>query len=263
MVGHPSSELLSLLAHRGDLIRCINDGIQDKRELAGELDVSRSTINRGLRELEEHGVVRDHSKRYELTLYGQFALQLYRHTERLTDARLLFPNLPCETPFEILPGANVTVAERQAPRRPVKTVGELIESATRVHGVFVAILPTHAESISKRIRNDVLSADFVIGDKTLNHLLTKQADTLQTALQADSCTVWQSNADFSFNLVVADEAAMSLGVYDDRGRLLGTLVNDTETAVAWALDTFQKYRATAETISLQTRTSHADVTDTG
>lgn len=69
--GDAGRELLGVLLARQEFIACLRDHPSTKPELVAECEVSRSTVDRGIGDLEEAGLVCRVQSRYELTLFGE------------------------------------------------------------------------------------------------------------------------------------------------------------------------------------------------
>ena len=71
------SEIVDVLSHREDLVRCLLNRPKSKQELVEELDISRSTVDRATRELESLDLTECSENGYELTLYGRLTTESY------------------------------------------------------------------------------------------------------------------------------------------------------------------------------------------
>lgn len=72
MVAHDTTlELVDILRRRDEIVACLVEDSQDKRTLVEEVDISRSTLDRALRELESVGVVAYTEGEYTVTPVGQ------------------------------------------------------------------------------------------------------------------------------------------------------------------------------------------------
>jgi len=76
-----ASKIIGVLSHRTEFIECLLDEPKNKQEFVEELDVSRSTANRAIRELEAVGFIEYQDIGYRLTLCGGLAVQEYQAFE--------------------------------------------------------------------------------------------------------------------------------------------------------------------------------------
>jgi len=73
--GRDGDDLPSLVGRREPTLRLLSDGPTTNRDVIDALEVSRSTVTRALRELEEAGFVGRRDGGYATTLAGRFALE--------------------------------------------------------------------------------------------------------------------------------------------------------------------------------------------
>ena len=78
MVTETASNIIGVLSHRIEFIDCLLDGPKTKPEFVEELDISRSTANRAVRELESVGFLEYQDTGYRLILCGRLAAQEYQ-----------------------------------------------------------------------------------------------------------------------------------------------------------------------------------------
>lgn len=80
--GDTASEVIKGLSRRIDFIDCLREEPKDERALVRELGVSRSTVDRGIRELDELGLIRQDDQEYTLTLCAELIVDDYKKFER-------------------------------------------------------------------------------------------------------------------------------------------------------------------------------------
>lgn len=242
------TDLLRLLAHRGALLRSIAEGIHDRRELVAELDVSRSTVNRGIRDLEEAGLLTERSDGFELTRYGQLALDVYRTGDQLATVEPLVERLPPDVPLATIRNAEVVCAEPPLPQRPVDDIRSLIDDADEAVALAPAVLPSLVESTVDLVQQNELEASVVVDETVLEGLWSERPSAVRAGLETDGYSLLKTEREVTFGLLVVDDRVASIGVHDDTGRLLGLLIDDDRETVEWASETFEEYRGAAEAV---------------
>jgi len=75
MSGPRVAELLNHLAHRGDVLKSLEEGHSDSREMQNKADKSRSSVDRDIRLFKDDGYVKEYVGDYQLTQFGRFALR--------------------------------------------------------------------------------------------------------------------------------------------------------------------------------------------
>lgn len=248
MAGGDPSEFITAIERRGELLRELADGPTGKHELDRRLGVSRSTIDRGVRELEEIGLVERADGGYRQTLPGRLTLSEYdRFQDRvagLCDGTDLLAAVEPDADMEpaMLSGAQIVEATRSSPQRPVEMLYEVVERATSVRGFAPAIHPQQVETYRGRIVDDGMAAEIVVTDAALERLVTDYAEAFEEALACDHVTFWESDAEMPYSVTLAetsDGTYAGLLVYSEHG-ILGCALNDSPAAIEWAEARFER-----------------------
>lgn len=249
---------LDLLAQRADLLRAVRDDpTTTKPELADELAVSRSTVDRAVRQLETRGLVDRAGGGVSLTLNGRLALDSYE-TFRADLAGLN----AAETAIEALPDdarvapvlfrdATVVEATGVAPQRPTEAYRSLVADATHIRGYASRLLDSTVPTLRDRIVDGGLELDLVFDPAVLDALLGRHGDTVADALDTGRLTLRQTDDGLAYSLMVIDTPASTYACalfYDDSGHT-GFLYNDDPDAVEWAEGVDESLREDAETLS--------------
>jgi predicted transcriptional regulator len=129
-----------------------------KPDLVESLPVSRSTVDRAVRDLRDLSLVARRDGTFEATLPGRLTWRAYRRFRRrvaaVTDARDLLVHLDpdCGLETRALVGATVHVAEGPAPYRPTEVLEDLIADARRIRGLSTSI----TDSSSSRLVHEAV-----------------------------------------------------------------------------------------------------------
>lgn len=226
---------------------------RQKCELARELEESRSTIDRALRELERAAFVERTAAGYRTTLAGELALTEYdRYTARLDglfEYRELLDGLSTDEPLDtaLFGGVDASLPKQCSPHDPVESLATFLSDADHARVFGTAIIPKYVDIYYDRIVEEGMTAEFVLSEGVVEWLLSRREDDAREILGADGVTVAETTTDRSFSLVVTerdgtsasdvrhDQSDRSVGVmlYED-GTFVGFLHNDTREAVAWA-----------------------------
>ena len=252
------TDLLTHLAHRGAVLQCLHEGLSESRNIAAEISKSRSSVDRDIRLLKENDYINESVADYDLTPYGEFALEVYWAAEQLASAEALVPHLPASAAFALLQDATLREASGTLPTQPVDHVAELIGTSEHVKIAAPVVLPPLTEDLAKRVQDEAMTVDIIVTDDVLDQLWITHEEEIHTCLENQSCSLWQTDEELSFGLVIADDETMCLGVYDDSMRLLGTITNTSEDAVEWAFETFNEYRDASDEVFLRGSKSQTD-----
>lgn len=248
-----TGDAVALLARRAELLRSLRDGSPTKRELAAAQSVSRSTVDRAVRDLEAAGLV-EREDGVSLTLQGRLAFDVYEQLtetlDALDDASGVLDPLPPDATLDgaLLRGASVARPDPVAPQRPYLAYQSALEGATAVRGFAPAVLDENVPRFRERIVEDEVPVDLTVAPAALDELVSTHSDAVETCLDTGRLTLRRADETLDYGLVLAerpDATVVCALVYDDRG-LAGVLRNDERRAVRWAEDVYERLRADAE-----------------
>ncbi len=248
-----TGDAVALLDRRAELLRSLRDDARTKQELAAAQSVSRSTVDRAVRDLEAAGfVARDGG--VSLTPQGRVAFDAYEQfiatLNALDDASDVLDPLPADEPLDgaLLRDANVVRPDPVAPQRPYLAYQSVLEDATAVRGFVPAVLDENVPRFRERIVDDEVPVDLTVAPAALDELVSTHADAVGACLDTGRLTLRRANETLDYALVLVeqpDSTVVCALVYDDRG-LAGVLRNDGRRAVRWAEDVYERLRADAE-----------------
>lgn len=251
------ADLVPVIARRERLLAALHGSPQAKCDLVRALDVSRSTVDRAVRQLESDGLVERRGSGYGLTLVGRLVFEEYRtFTERtagLLDASPALDSLPAETPLDPVAfvDANVTVAERATPYRPGDRHIQLLEEADHVRLLSTAVGPRFVEAVRDAVVERAAHVSLGVTGAVAEQLVTRHAAAFGDALGADELELRE----------LADTPPFSLGLFaQPSGTAFGALVydddaprayvdNDTAAAVEYGERCFERFWTAAEPIA--------------
>lgn len=256
------AEMGKCLRNRSHFLRRLRRP-HEKCELARELQESRSTIDRAVRELERAGFVDRTGDGYRTTLAGELALEDYeRHTERLDGIarfREALAGLAPDAPLDaaLFEDATVSLPEPHCPYEPVEALSTFLASAGHVRLFTPAVVPRYVDVYRERVEAG-MTADLVLAEEVVEWLLARRKEDVAAILGTPGVTVSQTPLDRSFSLVLVDRSdavdsdapadrAVGVMLYDD-GSILGFVRSDSREAVAWAEDLFERIASEAERV---------------
>lgn len=246
-------EVVAVVNRRADLMAALRSP-RDKRDLLEELDVSRSTLDRSIRELETLGLV-TRSDGYRLTATGRLAFELFDgflgDLQDVVGAEELLRTLPPDAPLSpaLLRGATVTVAEPPSPVRAIDPVDEVVAEADRLKGLSVAA--TRPESVIEDFESRVEAGatfEWVLTDEMAAYIREEHAGAVGRLRETGRFELYRiDDVPYGLVLVTADDRRHTcVIVYDDDHTLRGAIVNDGLEAYSWAEHVYETYRADAE-----------------
>lgn len=257
--GPTVADLVDTLSVRADLLGELYaaEGPLTKRTLVDRLDVSRSTVNRGVRRLRTLGIVTVGSEGVSTTASGELVCREYlSFAERLgavLAAQDPIDHLPPDAPLsvEFLRNAEVVTATDGPPHAPGSRVNELVESADRVTGLARAnATPQAGETIRRRL--DAGATVDMVFDREMFDRLVAGYDWAPDMLATDRFTA-RVHDDLPYGLFLVsdgEETVACLLVYDEDDLLTGVVVADDDPALAWARTVVEEFRREATRPSL-------------
>jgi len=251
-----SADVVRMLLRRATLLACLTAGPKTKRDLVEQLDVSRSTVDRAVRELEEVRLIERTRDGVALTLPGRLALEEHRDylgvTAGLVEAGPILDSLPADTALDpaMLRRARVVGTEQHAPQRPVDEFTALVEDADVIHCVLASFVTEHVNACCERAANRSLDAAVVLAEPVVSSL-TEETEAAIRRATAGTLSAYRLDETPPYNLVVAeDDEGVRAGVLvaDETG-VRGFVSNDVPEAVSWADGEFERWRSRAEPAS--------------
>lgn len=247
-----SADLLHVLAKRGELLDCLWDGIEEKRELEERLEWSRSTLNRALNDLEETHLVVERPDGYAVTPAGEVARELYTQSyEPFAEILPVLAHLSLGDPLDpmFVYGGRVTRADHPNPEAPIDQLRDLVSDRSEIVGMSPIGLVHHLDFFRIQNADDEPVVEFVVDEECLNHLWETYSGEMRTAVAAERCTFRKVEEMPPFSLIIVDDATAWLGIHDAAGAVKGAIVNDSDVAVEWARNVYRQYRDRSERVT--------------
>jgi len=244
----PVTDMARLVAQRTSIMAALRGPARPKRDLAGELDVSRSTVDRGVRELEAAGLIERTDGGLALTLPGRLALGSYEtHTDELagierTDTVLAEFSRDLDLPVALFRNPVVDTPNRHAPHRPSDPLRDLLVDATDVKHYATGIRPEYSDHYWGIVDNG--SLDVVATPEVVAESLQENRDVLNEAFESGRLTLAETTESRPYSIVIADDSDVCVLLYTDHA-LQVVVRNDNPDTVDWALEQFDDLRAAA------------------
>lgn len=251
------ADLVPVVARRERLLATLHGSPQAKCDLVRSLDVSRSTVDRAVRQLESEGLLERTDSGYGLTLVGRLVYEEYRRfteqTAGLLDASPGLDALPTDTALDpaVLVGATVTVAERATPYRPSDRHIELIESADAVRLLSTAVGPRYVDAVHEAAVKRSTSVRLGVTKPVAERLVSQHAPALEDALDAGEFELRELDSTPPFSLGLFDRPSGTVFgalIYDDDAPR-AYVDNDTTEATEYGEGRFERYWTGAEPIA--------------
>lgn len=257
---HSPDAILELLTTRSELLVILDSDAYEKRELVEILDLSRSTIDRALRDLETAALVQQTNGRYRTTFYGRALQAVYdsflESLEQVLRAKSLLELLPPNIAFDfaLLWDAELCIAEEPALHVPATRLRALLEEATHFKGLAYAHTSSTAQDvIREQIIRGETTAEIVFRREMYQYLANTYPEFMQSLVSTEQFTGFQTDG-IPFGLFlfeIQDSKHVCLVVYRADQTLKGILVNDDPAAVRWGEEVYEQYQANATRIDAE------------
>lgn len=250
------ARVIQSMARRGDLLATLRDGPMGKQSLVAALPVSRSTVDRAVRDLESAGLVTRESGAVRLTLAGRLALEEYEDLHEgitgLKSALGVIDPVPPDSDLDlaVFRGAEVVRSQRHAPHEPVEALKDVLREASRIRGVAGVVLPDYVDLYSTQIIEEGAEVDLVVSEPVLETLVIEYRQALEASLSTGRLRLGEVADSPPFSAIIAetDEPVLSLVVYGDSG-ISGLIRNRSPAAVEWGRDWISDWEARAKHIT--------------
>lgn len=253
-----AGEILRLLTRREQLLRAVGSDAADKRDLVDQLSVSRSTVDRGIRELETAGLLARSPEGYRRTLFGELLLTEYDQfasmAETLSEGQQLLAGLPPEFDLDpvVFESATVVTASQYAPHQPVSALCSLLGEARWIQTVFPAVFPQVLDRWLSLCEGEMIRADIVLTEPVVEQLVGSRTEALQQLLDDDCLSLHQVEETPTYGLVVAeDETAATAGlmVMDESNGARAFIETEADPAVSWVRERINDHLLQSQPLS--------------
>lgn len=252
-------EFLVRSEHRVAVLDALAERPRTRADLRAHTGASASTISRTLRAFEERNWISRSGDRYEATPLGAFVatglqnlLDRFATERQFRDIWRWLPSAERGFAVEMVRDAVVTVADVDAPYRPVNRFASLLRSTTRFRfvGPDVGLLEPCGDDLRRRIL-DGMEAEIIDPPSAARYVGSTYRDHCAEPLESGNLTVRLHD----------DVPPYGMSIFDDRiaisccDRTTGTVrvLVDTDSAAAreWAESTFEACRQEARPLALE------------
>ncbi|MFW5919952.1 MAG: helix-turn-helix transcriptional regulator [Halanaeroarchaeum sp.] len=246
--------LLTTLHRRADVLGLLVDEPRGKRSLIDELDVSRSTVDRALRELETYNCVTRDGEEFVPTAIGRMLFETYEthyaHVDGVGKATDVLVHLPTSAPLapDMMADATVLRPDSPTPHTAYQELENIINQSRRFRGISVADTHFRFPSLLRdRTVEDGLPVELIGTPEITDHLRSDFTESMHEAMTEGKLELYQRE-DLPYGMLLGDRdegARVAIVVYGPRSDLTGIILNDTPEAVTWARLVYRGYRREA------------------
>lgn len=241
--------VLPVFGRREPLLSLLQDEPCTKAELEASLEVSRSTVDRSIRELESAKLVERSDDGFQLTLAG---LLLFRDYERYRDraagvfeALELLSELPRDADIDAtgLRDAEVTLADRTSPYLPAQSYLDAVEAADHVDHLSTAVGPQSVDVFRRAIVDSGLEVRLAVFESVSRRLVSDFGEALAAMFASGrmAMRMVDDHPGYSLGIVESDgDTTVHYLVYAEDG-VRGSIRSGHPDAVAFGREVFRRY----------------------
>lgn len=256
-----ADELIELLTRRHGVLSVLVDESMERHELVDELDASKSTVYKGVSQLEASGLLESTADGLRPTPFGTEVHRRYEELARIMAFRDLLAVLPpnVELDAAALTGAELIAPESRAIDRPFVYVEELLREADSLRGFSPVISPNYVSLFHERLLDDGIEAELLFEADVIEGIgevgsdrFGINNDELADIATNDTVRLWRTDTTLPFGLLtarVSGEERIVIEIREDEA-LRGLLVNRTTESVRWATQTFRDYQQHATRVEI-------------
>lgn len=250
-----AGETLGTVARRADVLSALDDAVRSKPALEEELKVSRSTIDRAVRELEREAFIERTGRGFTATTAGRLALEQYRaltdRLETITTATQLLEHVPFEhaPPPAVLADADIRWPEPPEPAQVLEPIITMLRGADQLRALSRAVSdPKLLGTVEEQVVEKGLDVEFIYSEAMIDHLRSSYPERVDGIWERENFRMYMTDT-LPFSLGVMHgremEPQLVLIVYNEDGEFRGVLYNETPAAIAWGEDVFRRERSQA------------------
>jgi predicted transcriptional regulator len=258
------------LTRRWEVLDALREGPLDRRDLQEWVGVSRPTIHRQVRALEDDGLVTKQNGTFVLTPVGELAAaefaRMFEVMDTISALSRVLPWLPVaefDFDFARLRDAEVSLPHPNDPFAPTRRMLRHIHGADHIRMVTYTFLPEsdpatrqcfiEADQYFEGVLDPALVESILIDPAATAHLedLLVQGSTIAVA------------ADVVPLILIIADGTVILGAVDEGGCPQGLIVSDDEVIRRWAEETADSYLEEARQISPDDIGTRAVIADGG
>lgn len=238
--------LESVLSGRHRLLGYLVEQPRTKRELEELADCSRSTVDRGVRQLVDERLAARHDGRWEATPLGRSAHEAHvryrRDLDRFAALGPLADALPEEAVCDaVLAGARPHAADAAVPDAVAGTVLDRLDRGDRVS--FAT--PFLGAGFLRRVRGRTAADSHIaltVADEAVDRLADAHPDLVGAVSASQSVALRRAAVPFEFGVWLVPDDHAGVVVLGDHG-VAGLLVNDSPAAMSWARERLRRVGA--------------------
>lgn len=253
----PGDHLDAILTERHSYLCALIEQPRSKCDLENELDGSRSTLDRALRDLADADLAKYEDGVWKPTPLGRCSYKTREayldRLENLAEAAPLFNELSSGSPIDcaFVIGADVHETDPSMPDAVMRTLLDSVEGGQDVSVATPVIVTGFAEDFYERVRTGGnYSLELITPPDVFERTRAAFPTLTEELLDDENVSLYTASIPFSFGLWIVDSAEAGIIVFTDQG-IRGIFLNDTTQALDWATDQYGRVKQDADPVFLR------------
>lgn len=248
------SEVFKLLGKRAHLLQIvIENNTIDRRDLVDELEESRTTIYRGLDQLENQDILHESNGIYTITNFGTLVYEVYQtYTNIITRLIATKDVVECIKDIEILDpevlfGAETIVSDKREPERMINQMESVISGVNEVCVILPVIPPNYMEFICNLLDESKFHIEIIIETDVFDVLKDRHIEQTQYLNSSENALLMVTELDlpFGMQLVLDPMNKVQIIGFGPYGEIRGIIQNNLIESIDWAKETYMGLRDSA------------------
>lgn len=217
----------------------------DKRTLVENLSESRPTVDRAVRELEDHDLVKRVDGVCKPTYTGKTAYELceeFRNSfQMLKETSTELSSLPLDTGLDksIFLGGSVFHPPDSAPYETIQPIDEDIRNGEKIVAATEVLTP-YIDQILRRGADNKKNITLFLSNSVLDVLLKNQPDTIIPHIE--SCNAIYRGIEIpQYSLFLIDDEILYTGIYSRTNHLSTVIRNTNQRVIEWAKEMVSEF----------------------
>lgn len=248
------SEAVRTVLDRREFLDALRDGPKDKRTLVEAADVSRSTVNRAVRDLETAHLVERTNGGYRTTAYGELLAEefasLLDTASFAWEVRDVLEQLPTvELDFELsrLADADITTPTPANPSAPMERVVEIKRNVTTLRSLASGRSPGALDAHERGAQEGDVSFESVCSVDLVSWLVAddERREQLAGLLEHDGVSVYAYDGEIPVPVGITEDRTF-FGVESPEGAPVALVESTDDRVRDWAVERFESARDAAD-----------------
>jgi len=248
------SEIADVVLKRRNILEYICECQPDKRTVVENLPESRPTVDRAIRELEDHDLVERTDGVCKPTYTGIIACELCEDFQdsfkTLTETGAELASLPLDAELDtsIFLDGDVFHPPDYAPYETIEPMDEEIRGGEELVAVSEVLIP-HINTILEQGMIDDVDVTLLVNDEVLDVLLENQPDSIIPHIESGDA-VYRGIDVSRYSLFLIDGEVLYTGIYSQTNHLSSVIRNTNSQAIQWAKDHISEIREEATLLTV-------------